>query len=227
MGIAPDPQPSMIPSYKVRLKVVTPGALCTTIEDLKVHARIPTNQEDAYLTTLLRTAQGMAESYTRRKFTTTVVEGYADDPMSLDPWWSGVVTAPASALFGTPRGIYLPSLPLASVESFNFIDLAQNVTAFAPTSYIVDANDQDRPGRVVLRYFATYPAAPREILALRVNYTVGYGAPAAVPPELVQGVLMLATFLYDNRGECADAGAGAIELSGAGAMLDQRRVVSL
>ena len=220
MSVSPSRVSAVLPAWKVRTRVTTPGVPALTLDEVKAHLRITNNASDAYLTQLILVAQNLAEEYTGRYFTTTIVEGQADDPGTLQAWWDGVIQASGNALSASPRIIEIPRPPLVSVQTFEYVGLDGVAYLVPATSYIVDISSPDRIGRLALKYFATTPTSPQEILALKLAYAAGYGAPADVPPMIKQGLLMLVSFLYDNRGECADGGAGVIALSGAQVFLD-------
>lgn len=225
MSLSPSAQRGMLPTWKVRSALTSVPALCVTLQEVKDALKITNVLEDSYLTGLANAAQDAVQSWTGRVFTTATMLGNADNPLTASTWWEGVQELPAVAIFGNPRGLELPGIPLASVEAFNFVDIGGTVIPFAGTSYYVDVTDKDRPGRLVLKYTTTYPGVPKEIAALTINYTVGYGAPAAVPFALKQAVLRYTAYLYYNRGECGGP-EDIMDLSGASSFARLYKVIN-
>jgi uncharacterized phiE125 gp8 family phage protein len=54
----------------------------------------------------------------------------------------------------------------------------------------------------------TMPTSLRSFDALRITYTVGYGA-GAVPEQITTAIKMMVAHMYENRGDCADCGSCA------------------
>lgn len=229
MGISPTYVSPMLPFWKLRTKVTTAGILCITLAEAKAHLRLPSGAslDDSYIQSLIQVAQDLAQEFTSRKFTTTILNGKADDQLAISPWWSGVITAPSSAVLGPyARGLEIPYPPLQTVEKLAFVGIGGVENILAPSSYIVDNSDPDRIGRVVLKSFASIGNIPQEILSIVCNFTAGYGPIASdVPAAIRQGVLLLVAYLYDNRGACGDSPDGPMMSSGAAALLRPYRVL--
>ncbi len=228
MPMSPSYQSPMVPTWKVRSALTSTPALAVTLAEVKAPLKITNALEDDYLTLLATAAQETAQLWTGRIFTTATMVGKADNPLSASSWWEGVREMPAVAIFGNPRGLELPGVPLVSVQTFTFTGIDQVVYTFdASNQYYVDTTDKDRPGRIVLRYTTTYPGVPKEILAIGLTYTVGYGAAAAVPSALKLAIIRLTTYLYANPGDCGGDPEDLVTKSGAKTFLQLYKVYNI
>ena len=127
--------------------------------------------------------------------------------------WVGLIKAPTStgwqlSPYTLPQTTFeLPYTALVSVEAVMTTDLTD-------VQYVLQS--KRKPARITLLDW-DYQTD------VEVEYTAGIAATAAdVPAAIKSGIMMLAAFLYDHRGEC-DA-MDAIKRSGAANMLKFYRV---
>jgi hypothetical protein len=214
-------------TYQMRDRVVTPPAVTPVdLAQVKAHLRITGSADDTYLDSLIAVAVDMAQEFTRRKFINTAMEGFLDGAPFQEPFWSGTVQGSRSELSDI-RIMVLPWLPSFSVGDVSTFDEDDVETVYDPVNYRVDTVDQALPARVVLKRSATWPANLRSSNAIRVQWVAGYGVAAAdVPPAIRQALLMLVSFLYENRGECCDSGE-CLAKSGAMVTLRTYRVLAI
>lgn len=153
------------------LKLVTePSVEPVTVDEVKLHARISHDIEDSILTGWIKSARIMAENYQRRAYITQILE------YSLDLW-------PNTAFM-------LPRAPVQSVDSLKYYDIENTETSWDLTNLIVDTDSE--PARISLAYGITWPSAQlRDINAIKVRYTAGYGDSATDVPEHVRDAIML------------------------------------
>ena len=71
------------------------------------------------------------------------------------------------------------------------------------TAYIVDTASE--PGRIAEGYQSSWPSTRPVIDAVTVTFVAGYGTAATVPKRIKQAIMMLATDLYENKGEAMPA----------------------
>lgn len=175
-----------MPSFKL----VTPPAIePVTLAELKTHARIDTDADDALLSALITAARQWAESYTGRAFVTQT--------------WRLTLDLPELAHTVQAGSIRLPRAPLQSVTSVQTYDDADQQSLWAAANYFVDT--QSEPGRLVLRTGACWPLPTRAANGVVVTYVAGYGDAAAdVPAPLHTALLQLAAFWYERRGDALD-----------------------
>lgn len=92
--------------------------------------------------------------------------------------------------------ITLPMPPVVSVALFTYVNGAGQVTPF--NNYTLDADHY--PGRVVLSYNASWPAARAQRNAVVIEFVAGYGDTSAdVPAPLRTAMKMLIGSWYENR----------------------------
>ena len=190
-----------------------PARLPVSLNEAKAQANLGDDfvADDALVMGYLNTAVEACERFTGRVLITTTFTWFLDDWPSdrrAEPWWDGVREMAISELRKSARWLELPRPPLQSVGFVKSYDDSDVATTFATTSYFVDAVTE--PGRIVLRSGAAPPSVTRVANGLEVQFDAGYGDnPADVPEQLRQGIMALATYLYENRGECPVAEAVA------------------
>lgn len=155
--------------------ITSPTVEPVSLETVKLHLRIDTDDEDALLDVYIKAAREQAEGLARRAFLLQTLEAV------YDAW-------PASLVLPLPRP------PLVSVTSVKYYD-NDNVEA-TWTDYLVDTRSE--PGAI---HFDSLPGtALLGSGGLAVRYTAGYGdTPDEVPAELRQALLMIVGHWYENR----------------------------
>ncbi|MEI9989915.1 MAG: head-tail connector protein [Rhizomicrobium sp.] len=164
------------------LTLTTPPALePVTLAEAKAHLKVDTADDDALITAMITAARARAEWHTGRAL---IAQAWT---LHLDCW-------PAS---GT---IEIPLPPLQSVVSVTSYARDDSAAVLSPSLYTVDA--ASAPARLALKTGAPPPTNLRNVNALAIAFTAGYGAAASdVPGLLKEAILELVAFLYENRGE--------------------------
>jgi hypothetical protein len=162
-----------------------PGTEPVTLAEAKAFARIEHSADDDLLTGFITIARRAIEQITHRALITQTWTAtmdrlpaikYEGDP---DPWPFGNAT--------TPRAIQLSPLPVASITS-----LVIDGATIASTNYRLKGD--------TLAIKTTVNDSTDELGdAIVVTFVAGYGAAAAVPPEIVQAIKTLVSHLYENR----------------------------
>ncbi len=173
--------------------VVTPPTVePVTLAEAKQHIRQPLAVDDVEIPNTIKAAREFAELKSGATFTTTVRK----------LWLPRFPTA--RTVFGgglgefEDRRIVLPHSPLIGVTAVEHLDtdgVLQTLTV--TTDYIVTQGS--RPGYVVPAWGKHWPATRQTIEAVRVTYSAGYGAAAAVPLAARQAILMLVAGFYRDR----------------------------
>jgi uncharacterized phiE125 gp8 family phage protein len=153
-----------------------------TLSDMKRQLRVTHNDEDAFIETLVATAVALLEGRS----------GYLSRALVSQQWRMSVDCFPC-------RYLEMPLPPLISVESIKYLATDGVETTLATSEYVVDIALLQ--GRVRPAYGKTWPATLADELAVRVEFTAGYGAASAVPLEIKQAIKMLVTHWYMNRGD--------------------------
>lgn len=144
--------------------------------EVKTHCKIDGNDEDAYLTGLIQSA---AATFERESKLLLMAAEY----VSVFGRWAG-------ALAGLQG-------PLAQVLSISYVDVLGASVEMSSDYYQVS---QLYPDRVHI----TQPLDLLPLLALHpepilVRYLAGYTAPAQLPPEFRQWLLLMVGHWYENR----------------------------
>ena len=175
------------------IKIITPPASePVLLADAVLHCRIDGTDEIALGTALSVAAREYCEKYSGRAYITQTIRA------SFDGW---------------PRfPINLPRPPLASVSSVKYYGEDNTEYTLDAANYYVDTDAE--PGRIALAAGISLPATTlRDINAVQVTYTAGYGAAAAAVPQRVkQAMLLLIGYWYQNR-EAAAIGKVSSEIS--------------
>jgi uncharacterized phiE125 gp8 family phage protein len=198
------------------LRLVTPPTVePVSVQEAKLHLRLITDitdisntAEDNLIGVLISAAREYAENVCRRAF---VTQSYL---LTLDAFplysysgtYSGYVPVEQQRGFGIARNysvrfnggkITLPFPRLVSVDSVQFIDASGALQTLSPTAYVVDAETE--PGALVPAPAMYWPTVQNTVNAVRISYTAGYGAAAAVPAGIKAWMLLRIGALYENR----------------------------
>ncbi len=168
-------------------KLITPAAnVLLTAQQVKDHLRIDTDVEDDYIADLIAVAVDQAEKYTKRDFLTKTYKTWRNN-------------------FFNP--IELRRSPLGSITSIKYYDASSVLQTLATDRYLItDESDfsiiYETPG-------TTFPTVCiRRPQAVEIQFTAGYGTdPEDVPVGIRHAVLLIASSLYENRGDCGEGGA--------------------
>ena len=162
----------------MRLELLTaPATEPVTLAEVKTRLRIDDATDDAGVTRLIAAATGNAQAITRRAF---VTQKWA---LILDAFPCGSIS--------------LPLPPLQSVELISYIDANGATQTLAPGDYLVDKNGI--VGMVHRAYQKQWPTTRAQPMAVRVEFTAGYGNATAVPSDLVSALLLLIAHWDQNR----------------------------
>lgn len=139
---------------------VEPVALADVKEWLRVEAAI--TADDNMLNALIRAARKSVERYLRRGIMSQTWDLIVDEPLPTTPF-------------------ELPLPPLQSVTGIYFTDTSDVEGAAVDASkYLVDANDPERPGRIILKDGQSWgDTSLRTYMGTRIRFVAGYGATAA------------------------------------------------
>lgn len=124
-------------------------------------------------------------------------------PGQRGPWWDGVRDGAITDVFGAPAVLEMPRYPLQSVQSVTVYDEAGNASV-VDVAATFDVDPYQRPGRMALRFGATWPIAMRPTNAIQIVYRAGFGT--TVPPILARAVKQVAAYLYSHKGDECDLG---------------------
>lgn len=167
-------------------------------------APVANSTEDPWLVMLLASARQAAEAQLGRFLITQTVDLLLDD---FPRYWTRdwIVVGPSPIYPAWPRmpvardgTIAVP--PLQAVTSITYVASDGTAgTVLDPSQYIVDAGTLRTNGRITPAYGLGWPAARCQANGVRVRFTAGYGAAAAVPACIKQWIALQVKTAWDNR----------------------------
>lgn len=198
--------PEAVQAGRVSVIGARPASV-VTLEQAKVHLRVDTPDEDAYIQGLIETAAAeidAPEGWLGRSLLRRTLR------LTLDAY--------------PPPVIRLPGPPIRQVLAVEYPDGSGGAVAVPSETYRIDTAAE--PGLLFLaegqRWPADLPSQGPD--ALRIEYEAGYGdAPDMVPRPIRQWVLLRVGELYRDR-EASIIGTVATQLEHARRMLDGYRI---
>ncbi len=179
-------------------RVQAPARLPVTLDEIKAQLRLEDDQtfEDALVMAAVRSATEQCELSTGRALITQTWTLFRD-------LW------PAGASLPLPRA---PLQAIVQVKTFAQDDIE---TIWPAENYTADT--AGAPGRLVARGGRSFPTPGRAANGIAVQFIAGYGDdPADVPEALRQGILQMAAYGFENRGD--DQAEKGMTASGAAAL---------
>lgn len=162
------------------IKIITPPAIePVTLAEAVLHTRADETEDQPLITALITAAREYCEKYSGRAYITQTIRA------SFDSW----------PLFP----IRLPRPPLAAVDSVKYYGEDNAEYTLDAASYYTDTDSE--PGRIAIASGISLPATTlRDINAVQITYTAGYGAAAtAVPQRVKQAIMLLVAHWYESR----------------------------
>ena len=145
-----------------------------TLDEVKEHLRIETNDFDAELTALIAEGTKYVEDFTGRKLVTQTWTYKIDEFSEL---------------------INLPYPPLQSVSSISYQDDDNATQTLSSATYTVDTNSA--PARIKEAYNQTYPTTYPEINSVTITFVAGYGDADDVPERFKRAIKMYCQWMHD------------------------------
>lgn len=179
-----------------------PADTPVSLAEAKAQCRVDGADEDALLTRLIGMATEQAETRTGRVLVTQNLR------LTLDAF-------PADSL-------EVPCPPLASVQEVSYLDAAGARTVLANTEYQVITDEL--VGRLLPGWGKSWPSCRAVPGSVRVDFTAGYGAAAAVPESIRSWILIAIGTLYSQREALASGQVVEIPRAFWDGLLDPYRV---
>lgn len=165
-------------SYKL---ITPPSSEPVTLDEARLHLRVDITDDNSYITSLITVARMAAEEKTGRSLMLQTWE-YADDDFDEE--------------------IILAHPPIASVDTFTYIDYAGNQASVSQADYVL--NDYKHPPRLQPAYLKSWPIARDQSNSVKVRYTTGYESAGAVPAPIKQWMLLAIGDMYAQRERSAE-----------------------
>lgn len=171
--------------------ITAPVEQALTVVEAKGHSRLDALPADAQADLELKIAAAVTacESFTERQLVTATWE------LWLSSWCEeGIVRDGV---------IRIPRPPLQSLTSVKYLDLDGTEITMDSSAYQLAKNAGPQAQRAILfpAYATTWPTVRQQPSAIKIRFVCGYGAAAAVPPALKQGMLLRIAEYYEHREE--------------------------
>jgi uncharacterized phiE125 gp8 family phage protein len=158
-----------------------PATEPVTLAEAKAHLRVMHNDDDAYISTLIKTARQTIEAQTGLGL---ISQGWS---VFLDDW-------PEQGV------IELPLAPVLDISDIKIYGEDDTPALIDPAHYYEDK--VSRPARIILRGSRNWAAPGRVANGIEILLTIGF---TGVPEPLREAVLQLVGHWYETRGdEAAD-----------------------
>ncbi len=158
----------------MKLKLISaPASAPVSVNELKDHLRIETNEEDVLLSDYIDAATELAEGETGNKFV-------------FQTW--------EIALNSFDSEIELPLRPLSSISSITYIDQDGVEQTLSPLIYKVD--DYSFRPRITLAWQQSWPSVRNEENAIKIRGVFGKSIPEK---RIQQAIQLICGEWYDNR----------------------------
>lgn len=165
-------------SYKYKIKT-NPAVEPVTYADTKTHLRLLNDEEQSYVTDLIKLARVTVEKMANRALITQHWYMYLDEFPSRDDF-------------------KLPWSPVQSITSITYLDTLGATQTLSTDVYTLD--DTQFVSKVALKYNQEWPTTYDQINAITIEYVAGYGDTAdSVPVNFIHAIKLLVTHYYENR----------------------------
>jgi len=154
-----------------------------TLAEAKNFLRVDHDDDDNLISSLITASRQMCEEYTRRVLVTTTIDEYFDK-------------FPKNSWNNLSNLIYLSRGPVASITSVKYVDEIGSEVTLSSDQYITDLISE--PARI--QSVAGWFAAAGVVNQVIVRYVVGSDV-SVIPRPLIQGMLLVVSDLYDQRGD--------------------------
>ncbi len=95
--------------------------------------------------------------------------------------------------------IELPKPPLISIDSVNYVDIDGVAQVLDPSFYQYDV--ENKPGRLCPAYGEVWPQTRRQLNAVQITFTCGFGAAVDVPEEMKLAMNLYIGHFFRNTEE--------------------------
>ena len=189
--------------------LIQPAVLtAVTAADVRTHLRISDTSEDTYLGTLISAAQRAVEDFTNRAIGTQkwrLTMWAFDGRERFNPRYETPAGRPYPDSLIFVRGcvpVKLLPVPIASVDTFTYLDENGVRQTLAPSAYVLDSTSE--PAVIVPAYGTVWPTVQNMPGAIIIETTNGLSDMTKVDPRFGQAMLLAIGNWYENRESAGD-----------------------
>lgn len=217
-------------TYKVTVPPVNSAVSLTTFKN---HIKAKGNSENVLLKLYLETAIEYAEKLTRRDFITRTYQTFRDFfpvPAQNEGYYNqGVIPSFTSSIGSSLEsnvGYEIRKSPLQSIESVEYY--VSGVLETVDTAVYYNTVEEDYSELLTNEDQCWPEDADRRQQAVVITFKTGFGDSCDdVPAALRDAILMHATALWANRGDCDDASCAATVPAASRIIYMQNRIENL
>lgn len=181
------------------------STLPVSLSDVKTWLKVPSTitADDNLITALIKSATGIFEKITGRDLINKTYKTYLDAFPCVDGlnYYTGISSlAPQYH----DNGIVIRKSKLQSITSIQYYKDGVLTTWDSSNYYITDLPDYSAIYLVTNKEFPSDVDIRKQ--AVVINFVTGYGVDDTyVPEDVKQALLQFITYLYENRGDCANS----------------------
>ena len=207
--------------------IIEPAVEPVTLTELKASLKITNTQQDTLLTQYIVDAREMVERFTSRKLISQSLSSHGVPSCSREEEiHEGYRMGVEQYTYGDPSFLEFDWGPAQNVISVETINTSNDASNYSSTNFYLDNFDEDLLPRIVFNDAAIIPTNLRRKDSWRVTWIAGYGdAGSDVPSDIRRAIIMLAGYLWGNRGACPDG--NCVNACGASGALEKFRLASI
>lgn len=160
-----------------------------TLAEAKLYLKVDINTDDTLITNLIEAATQISEEYTNRFFITTTIEQTCSDFLETKELYKSDVIG---------------------VTSIKYYDSTNTLVTWNVNNYIV--SEEYQPCKITLQDGIDYPEITKRVDAIKILYSVGYGANAASVPQAIKSSILLTLGNWYSNRESVITGRTATEM---------------
>jgi hypothetical protein len=173
-----------------------------SLAQAKAQLRVDFTADDAVIAGFIGAARRHAETLLRQTLLTTVYDWYMDGfPSSGGGYFNRVIRQMGPNPQWLPNGaaiLYLPKPPIVSVASVKYVNSSGTLTTIDASTYQVSTGQGARIQPITGQ---VWPVNRQDIDSVVVRYTAGVANADLITDDIKSAMLLVITYLYENRGE--------------------------
>jgi hypothetical protein len=178
---------------------IQPSTEPVTLAEAKVQARVDLayTAEDAFISGLIVSARRQCETHLKSAFIQRTILYLADSFPFGGGYFNRIIREAGPGPGYLPSSnfpLQLPTAPLASVTSIQYLDSTNVLRTLDPSLYVVSLGSN--AGRITPAYAQQWPTALNMMDSIRVTYVAGASVDATTVPENVKAAIKILVAAY-------------------------------